>query len=108
MFFEIIYALVPEPNMFQPYFQTGKRPNFMKYTNPEVDKLWDAQAREVDLAKRKTIVQDIERKILGDHVVFPGTFLMGVRVKYPWVKNLRYTGSLYGSESKFEDIWMDK
>ena len=41
--------------------------NWTNYTNPELDKLIDAQAREFDEKKRQKIILDAQRMILPEH-----------------------------------------
>jgi peptide/nickel transport system substrate-binding protein len=105
---EIIYALLPDPDVYMSYFKTGDRSNFTKYSNPEVDRLWDLQNREMNANKRIAILQDIERKLIADRVILPGAFAIARRASYPSVKNMRYTQQTYGSESKMEDVWLDE
>jgi peptide/nickel transport system substrate-binding protein len=108
MFNEMIYSFIPDPDVYAPYFTTGSRMNYTKYSNPEVDKLWELQAHEMNPTKRLEMVNEIERKLLTDHVVLPGAFSTGRAVRYPVVKNQRETGQIYGCEVKFEEVWLDE
>jgi len=101
------YALVPDADTFMPYFYTGDPANFYGYSNPEVDALWDKQARELDPLKRLKIVQDIERLLIKDMPVLPGIFALGDIIMTSEVKNWRRTG-MYGPGIKFEDVWLEK
>jgi ABC-type transport system substrate-binding protein len=41
--------------------------NWTNYTNPELDKLIDAQSREFDLIKRKEIILEAQRAMIREH-----------------------------------------
>lgn len=48
-------------------FKTGEITNFMRYSNPEVDKLLEMQRREVDINKRKEMIFKIQ-EIVAEQV----------------------------------------
>jgi peptide/nickel transport system substrate-binding protein len=108
MFNEIIYTSLPDPDAYMAYFKTGGSSNFMKYSNPEVDKLFDSQTRELDAVKRREYTVQIEKLILQDKAVMPGAFLQGNLYIYPYVTNFGPTAMIYGPESKFEMTWYNK
>ena len=64
--------------------------NWTNYTNPELDKLINAQAREFDVDKRKQIILDAQRMILQEHgpqLTLTGGFAFQARwayVKFPF------------------------
>jgi len=51
-------------------YACGSLRNYTNYCNPALEKEFDAQSMETDVARRKAIVWDIERK-LADDVVRP-------------------------------------
>ena len=59
--------------------------NWNNYTNPELDKLIDAQESEFDEAKRIEIILEAQRKILTEHgpqITMPSGNFYGARWKY--------------------------
>lgn len=105
---ETIFALLGDPDEFSGYFITDAVSNFIGYSNPEVDALWEKQSREMDPAARRLIVQDIERLILADAPILPiGVFAAKYMNWYPQVKNFRATGSTYGVHIRLEGVWLD-
>jgi peptide/nickel transport system substrate-binding protein len=108
MFNEILYISLPDPDGYMSYFKTGGASNFMKYSNPEVDKLFDQQTREFDAVKRRELTLQIEKLILQDKPVMPGAFLTGNLYYYPYIMNFGPTAMVYGPENKFEMTWFNK
>jgi peptide/nickel transport system substrate-binding protein len=108
MFNEMLYASLPDPDAYMAYFKTGGSSNFMKYSNPEVDRLFEQQTREFDTNKRRELTRQIERLILQDKPVMPGAFLQGNLYYYPYVMDFKPTPMVYGPDNKFEYVWMNK
>jgi peptide/nickel transport system substrate-binding protein len=48
--------------------------NYSKYIDRDLDKLFDGQAGETDVAKRKAIVHQFEKKALENAWVLPVTY----------------------------------
>jgi peptide/nickel transport system substrate-binding protein len=69
-------SFFPDPNiMLQKYISKSRNPqNYAGYENPEIDKLYDAQAGELDVEKRKSIVMKILKIINDDSWVLPVAF----------------------------------
>lgn len=65
-----VWALNAYPTLVTPLYYYHKNGtgagNWWHYQNEEVSALIDKQAQELDPAKRKPIVQDIQRKVLND------------------------------------------
>ena len=82
--------------------------NFTKYCNPEVDTLLAAQSQERDLAKRRQIVWQIERKLAEDvarPILYHGR---AAQCWHPQVKNyVRHENSIYNNW-RLEDVWLDR
>ncbi len=97
----------PDANLVENYSCNSER-NYSKYCSPEVEELLARQSRETDVAKRKAIVWQIERKLAEDvarpviHYQRAGTCW------YPYVKGLvLHRNSIYNG-ARFEDVWLDK
>ena len=57
----------PDQNFYENYV-CGAEGNYIKYCNPELDKLVDRQSMEANQDKRKALVWEIERKLAEDGV----------------------------------------
>lgn len=61
--------------MLQKYLSKSRNPqNYAGYENPEIDKLYDAQAGELDVEKRKQLVMQILKIINEDSWALPVAF----------------------------------
>lgn len=97
-----------EPNEARGYFQTGTEKNPGGISIPEADKLWDQQAAELDIEKRKQLTRKIERLYLENFAVVPGAFQVSVQVWWPYVKGYKPIAESYQSNVAFEYVWLDK
>jgi ABC-type transport system substrate-binding protein len=97
----------PDANLIENYTCTSER-NYTKYCNPEVDQLIFAQSKEFDVAKRKALVWEVERKLAID-VARPIIFHnMRGTCWHPHVKGIvLHTNSSYNNW-RLEDVWLDK
>ena len=55
----------PDVNLYENYSCNSER-NYTQYCNKDVDALIDRQSQELDKAKRKELVWEIERKLAED------------------------------------------
>ena len=97
----------PDQNFYENY-ACGSLRNYTNYCNADLPKLYDQQSMELDLAKRKAQVWDIERKLIED-VARP--IIMHNRVAacwQPYVKNISVMVNSIYNGWRFEDIWLDK
>ncbi len=105
-----------------PYFKTGGPKNSFGVSDPDLDKLLDAQRQEFDEEKRREIGYQIQRYILGvkpdgsgPMELKPNTAafarldyatLVGAAVSWPFFKN-RYTFPWFGNNQWIANQWMD-
>ena len=85
----------------------GAARNYTGYGNPEVDKLIDQQSIETNVAKRKQLVWQSERKLIEDDarpVIF---FPHGAVCRSPSLKGLTLMVNSIYNGSSFEDLWLD-
>ena len=76
--------------------------------NPEVDVLIDRQSGEIDPAKRKELVWQIERKLIED-AVRPIIFFMRQGTCWqPQVKGLILMENSIFNSWRMEDVWLDR
>jgi ABC-type transport system substrate-binding protein len=98
-----------------PYFKTNGPKNSFHVSDPDLDKLLDAQRREFNTDKRKLIGYDIQRHLLGvtkqdapaanariDYAC-PG----GGAVRWPYYKN-DSSWPWFGNQYWAAEIWFDK
>jgi peptide/nickel transport system substrate-binding protein len=96
----------PDQDFYENYACKSQR-NYTHYCNPEVEKLFDVQSAETDLAKRKKLVWEIDKKIQED-VARPVLYhaRTGLCMK-PAVKNLTVMNGAYNGY-RYEDVWLDR
>src|SRR5215475_538314 len=100
---------VDDPDvLYYENYVCGAARNYTGYCNAGVDKLINQQSVETDLAKRKQLVWQIERKLIEDDarpVIF---FPRGAVCRAPSVKGLTLmVNSIYNGQ-RFEDLWLDQ
>ena len=97
----------PDVALYESY-ACGSERNYTKYCNQDVEKLIEAQSRETDLAKRRKLVWDVEKRLAED--VARPIITQGVAglCWQPYVKNfVLHHNSLYNNW-RFDDVWLDK
>lgn len=94
--------------VFYENFGCGSLRNYTNYCNRDLQTLIDAQSQETDIARRRQMVWDIERK-LADDVARPVTHRgMQAGCWLAHVKNYNvHVNSIYNGW-RFEDVWLDK
>jgi peptide/nickel transport system substrate-binding protein len=94
----------PEPDEnLASYF--GSKATYFKHENPDLFKLIDQQAGELDTEKRKALVQDVQKKIVMD---FPMAFMFTTNnhnFTDQKVKGWFYSLDLY--DGRIESLWLD-
>ena len=94
----------PEPDEnLSSYF--GAKATYYKHDNPDLFKLVEAQAGELDTEKRKALVQDVQKKIVLD---FPMSFMFTTNNHNFTDKKIKgwfYSLDLY--DGRIESLWLD-
>jgi peptide/nickel transport system substrate-binding protein len=97
----------PDQAFFENYSCTSER-NYTGYCNPTLEKMFVAQSQELDLAKRKQMVWDIDAKLQED-VARPILFQSVENTCWqPYVHNFAPMSNSSYNGFRFEDIWMAK
>ena len=97
----------PDVNFVENYTCNSER-NYNKYCSPEVEQLIAQQSKEADVAKRKAIVWQIERKLAEDVARPVIHFQRAATCWYPQLKGLvLHQNSIYNG-ARYEDVWLDK
>ena len=61
------YADFPDPdNFFFPLLHSAGQPNYMRYRNPQVDRLLERAREELDYAQRVKLYREAERIVMED------------------------------------------
>ena len=96
----------PDPAFYENYV-CGAQRNYTGYCNKEVDTLIDKQSAESDIAKRKQLVWQIEKKLVEDDARPILFYPRGANCWRPELKGLTiHANSIYNGW-RFEDIWLD-
>jgi peptide/nickel transport system substrate-binding protein len=97
----------PDVNYYENYSCNSER-NLTKYCNKDVDALIDKQSQEGDLATRKKLVWEIERKLAED---LARPIIYSMRAATCWQPHLKghvlHANGFYNNW-RFEDVWLDK
>lgn len=102
-------TFIGDPNEYRDYFETGHAlSDRYGISIPEGDKLWAEQASEKDPAKRKEIVQKIERLYLEEWVAMPFAHSKTAQVWWPYVKGYVPYDTSYQGTVALEYVWLDK
>ena len=101
-------ALDDPDQMYYENYVCGAERNYTGYCNSEFDKLVDRQSIEVDTAKRRELVWQIER-MLADEMVRPVIFYTrAATCALPRVKGLTIMVNSLFNGWRMEDVWLDK
>jgi peptide/nickel transport system substrate-binding protein len=97
----------PDVNLVENYTCKSER-NYTQYCNPEVDKLIFKQSSIRDLAERRKVVWEIERKLVEDGARPIIYHDRGATCWQPHLKNLLMKENGIYSNWRFETVWLDK
>jgi peptide/nickel transport system substrate-binding protein len=97
----------PDVNLYENYSCNSER-NLTKYCNKQVDKLIDQQSQESDVAKRKKIVWEIERKLAEDLARPIIYYRRSATCWQPQLKGFTLHHNSIYNNWRFEDVWLDK
>src|ERR1700743_2322339 len=97
----------PDQSFYENY-SCGSERNYTNYCNKDIEKLFDQQSQETDLAKRKQQVWDIDKKLQEDvarPIIFHGR---EATCWQPYVKGITVMSNSSYNGYRYEDVWMDK
>ncbi len=97
----------PDQSFYENYACNSER-NYTQYCNAAIEKLFDQQSAETDIAKRKKLVWEIDKKLQED-VARPIIYHARLGTCWqPYVKGITVmTNSSYNGY-RYEDVWLDK
>lgn len=98
-----------EPNLqLIKYISSDKSSiNYSGYSNPRMDELYEAQARELDVEKRKGIIREMEEIAMEDAYNIPTIWWHRIIVHHDTLKNWHITPSHYLNQDLAE-VWLDQ
>ena len=96
-----------EPDEVMNKFTTSGSANYGKFSDPEVDKLYEQQRVELDPQKRIEIVKQMQKIIISKAYFLPGLFWTRLEVRSARIKNYEphYTHHM---NRRMEDVWLAK
>jgi peptide/nickel transport system substrate-binding protein len=97
----------PDQSFYENY-SCGSERNYTNYCNKAIEKLFDEQSQETDVARRKKLVWEIDKQLQED-VARPIIFHAHTGTCWqPYVKGVTVmTNSSYNGY-RYEDVWLDK
>jgi peptide/nickel transport system substrate-binding protein len=96
----------PDRRLYSYYHSKGAQ-NQTHYSNPEVDRLLEAQRREFDAEKRRDLVRQVQRLIVNDA---PEVFVVsngGRLLRRTWVNNWHLMLYYLNTDRQLDSIWYD-
>ena len=97
----------PDQAFYENYACNSQR-NYTHYCNKDLEKLFDEQSQITDVAKRKKLVWEIDKKLQED-VARPILFHAREGTCWkPFVKNMTIMSNSSYNGYRYEDIWLDK
>ncbi len=100
---------VDDPDQtFYENFACGSERNYTNYCNKDLQKLFDQQSMESDLAKRRKLVWEIDRRLQED--VARPIILHGRQATcwQPQVKGMTIMVNSSYNGFRYEDVWLDR
>jgi peptide/nickel transport system substrate-binding protein len=97
----------PDVNLYENYSCKSER-NLTQYCNKEVDALIDKQSQEPDVAKRKQIVWEIEKRLAEDLARPIISYERAATCWQPHLKGFVLQHNSIYNNWRFEDVWLDK
>jgi peptide/nickel transport system substrate-binding protein len=97
----------PDQSFYENY-SCGSERNYTNYCNKDIEKLFDQQSVETDVAKRKKLVWEIDKQLQEDvarPIIFHGR---GGTCWQPYVKGVTVMVNSSYNGYRYEDVWLDK
>src|SRR6266849_4549498 len=94
-----------DPDLFLRRATTGDTENWGRFTDPGIDDLFSRQARALDTAERKKLIQQIQKSVLEKVYYMPGLWWSRNVVHWAKVKNYVAPPNHYANQ-KLQDVWL--
>jgi peptide/nickel transport system substrate-binding protein len=98
-----------EPNLqLIKYISSDASPiNYTGYNNPKADELFEQQARELDIEKRKGLIREMEEIAMEDAYNIPTIWWHRIIVHHDQLKNWHISPSHYLNQD-LSEVWLDQ
>ena len=96
-----------DPDEVLVKFLTDASPNWGRFSDPKVDKLFDKQKVERDAAKRIDMVKELQRQVIGKGWWLPGLWWTRIEVRSARIKNYEPHHN-HWMNRRLEDVWLAK
>jgi peptide/nickel transport system substrate-binding protein len=107
--FELIisgtFNYMDDPDLFLERYTTGDSNNWGRFSDPRIDDLFARQARALDPAERKRLVNEIEKIVLDNAYYIAGLWWARSVVHWAKVRNYVAPPNHY-SNQKLQDVWL--
>jgi peptide/nickel transport system substrate-binding protein len=107
--FELIVSGVfnysDDPDLFLQRYTGADPNNWGRFSDPRIDDLFARQARALDPAERKRLVNEVEKIVLDNAYYIPGLWWRRSVVHWAKVKNYVAPPNHY-SNQKLQDVWL--
>jgi len=100
-----VFNYLDDPDLFLERYTTGDTNNWGKFSDPRIDDLFARQARALDPAERKRLVNELEKIVLENAYHIPGLWWARSVVHWAKVKNYVAPPNHY-SNQKLQDVWL--
>ncbi len=98
-------AAAGDPDEVLVKFLTGASPNWGRFSDPEVDALYDQQKIERDPQKRIALVKELQRKVINKGWWLPGLWWTRIEVRSSKIKNYEPHHN-HWMNRRLEDVWL--
>jgi peptide/nickel transport system substrate-binding protein len=109
--FELIVAptveFMDDPDQFLGRYATGSTQNWGRFSDPRIDDLFSRQARSLDPAERKRLINDLEKLVLENANFMPGLWWSRNLVHWTKVKNYIAPPTHYTNQ-RLQDVWLSE
>ncbi|MBI2907718.1 MAG: ABC transporter substrate-binding protein [Chloroflexi bacterium] len=104
---KLAWTVYDPDDILLQYYRSKAVRNFGDFSDPEVDRLTDEQAKTLDEAKRKEIVLKLQRLIMEKLPIVQTHWVNSVMGWQPEVRNFTRPLSQY-SYWRMEEVWLDR
>lgn len=100
-------AILSDPDQDLVHLTKGSPDNYGAFTDPEVEQLYKQQSMTMDVAKRKEIVRQVEKRVFD---LRPYSYIGWLSLRQGWWLHVRnYSpGPGFSVGYKFRDVWLAK
>jgi peptide/nickel transport system substrate-binding protein len=100
-----VFGYNDDPDFFLQRYTTGDSNNWGRFSDPRIDDLYARQARALDPAERKKLINEIEKIVLDNTYWIAGLWWRRSVVHWAKVKNYVAPPNHY-SNQKLQDVWL--